>query len=129
MSRNLNSAAWPWTRFLKRHAMKIENFSNYEQQAGMLNQKPPAFTAHTRGATDCLIIKIPPPEEIAQWKVTDDARELKRILRDLRWTGMISDALVVLAITAAIYISPSLETLRAVVQKTAISVAEASRAR
>jgi hypothetical protein len=42
---------------------------------------------------------------------------------------MISDALVVLAITGAIYFSPSLQTLRAIVERAAISVAEASRTR
>ena len=109
--------------------MKTADLSKHDEQACVLNETSPALTAQTGAGTDCLIIKIPPPEVIAHWDAHEDRRELKRILRDLRWTGMISDALVVLAITGAIYFSPSLETMRAIVERTAISVAEASRAR
>ena len=109
--------------------MKIANLSKHDEQACVFNEKSPALTAQTGAGTDCLIIKIPPPEVIAHWDANEDRRELKRILRDLRWTGMISDALVVLAITGAIYFSPNLETMRAIVERAAISVAEASRAR
>jgi hypothetical protein len=108
--------------------MKMEYASKNDEQACILTDKLPPLNPHTYAGTDCLIIKMPPPEVIAQWDVNDDLRELKRIVRDLRWTGMISDALVVLAITGAIYFSPSIETLRAIVERTAISVAEASRA-
>jgi hypothetical protein len=102
--------------------------SKYDEQACILDEKSQIATAYARAGNDCLIITMPPPEVIAQWVGNDDCRELKRILRDLRWTGMISDALVVLAITGAIYFLPSLETLRAAVERTAVSVAEASRA-
>lgn len=107
--------------------MKMDNVSNYDEQECILDENSPDLRAHTPLGTDCIIIKIPPPEVIAQWDVNDDDRELKRILRDLRWTGMITDALIVLAITGAIYISPTVDTLRGVVERTAISVAEASR--
>ena len=107
--------------------MKIGNTSVDDEQACILNEKPQALTLNARDGSDCLIITMPPREVIAQWDANDDPRELKRILRDLRWTGMISDALVVLAITGAIYFSPSLEAMRAAVERTAISVAEASR--
>jgi hypothetical protein len=107
--------------------MKIGNPSVHDEQACILNEKPQALTLNARDGSDCLIITMPPREVIAQWDANDDPRELKRILRDLRWTGMISDALVVLAITAAIYFFPSLETMRTAVERTAISVAEASR--
>jgi hypothetical protein len=107
--------------------MKTGNPSVHDEQAYILNEKPQPWTLNARDGSDCLIITMPPPEVIAQWDANDDPRELKRIVRDLRWTGMISDALVVLAITGAIYFSPSLETMRAAVERTAISVAEASR--
>ena len=108
--------------------MKIGNPSVQDEQACILDEKPQAVTLNVGDGSDCLIITMPPPEVIAQWDANDDSRELKRIVRDLRWTGMISDALIVLAITAAVYFSPSLETMRAALEKTAISVAEASRA-
>ena len=108
--------------------MKVENPLLYDEHAGILNEKSQALTLDAADANDCLIITIPPPEAMAQWDMNDDSRELKRIVRDLHWTGMISDALIVLAITAAVYFSPSLETMRAALEKTAISVAEASRA-
>ena len=108
--------------------MKIENPSLYDEHACILNEKSQALTLDAGDANDCFIITMPPPEVMAQWDMNDDSGELKRIVRDLRWTGMISDALVVLAITGAVYFSPSLETMRAAVEKTAISVAEASRA-
>ena len=107
--------------------MKIGNPSKRGEQACILNEKSQTLTLHADDDSDCLIITMPPREVIAQWDVNDDPRDLKRILRDLRWTGMISDALVVLAITAAIYFSPTLETMRTAVERTAISVAEASR--
>lgn len=119
----------PKACFVMGDTMKTANVSNYAEQACILSEKSAASTAHSRAGNDCLIIKIPPPEVIAHWDTNDDPCELKRILRDLRWTGMISDALVVLAITGAIYFSPSLETMRAIVERAAISVAEASRAR
>jgi hypothetical protein len=108
-------------------SMKIAISSKYDEQACILDERSQAATAGA--GNDCLIITMPPPEVIAQWHGKDDCRELKRIVRDLRWTAMISDALVVLAITGAIYFLPSLETLRAAVERTAVSVAEASRAR
>jgi hypothetical protein len=107
--------------------MKIGNASVHDEQACILNEKPQALPSNAGDGSDCLIITMPPPDVIAQWDANDDSRELKRIVRDLRWTGMISDVLVVLAITAAIYFSPSLETMRAAVERTAMSVAEASR--
>jgi hypothetical protein len=113
---------------LGENAMKMEYASKNDEQACITDKLRP-LNAPTHAGIDCLIIKMPPPEVIAQWEVNDDPCELKRILRDLRWTGMISDALVVLAITGAIYFSPSLETLRATVERAAISVAEASRTR
>lgn len=106
--------------------MKVAPCS-YNGQACILTESSQAATTDAGPANDCLIITMPPPEVIAQWDANDDCRELKRIVRDLRWTGMISDALVVLAITAAVYFSPSIETLRAAVERTAFSVAEASR--
>ena len=105
----------------------MDDVSKYNQEECILDQNSPDLQAHTAFRSDCIIIKIPPAEVVAQWDVNDDDRELKCILRDLRWTGMITDALIVLAITGAIYISPTLDTLRAVVERTAISVAEASR--
>src|SRR6188768_939141 len=108
--------------------MKIGSPSGHEEQACVLNEKRQAFTLNAGDGSDCLIITMPPPEVIAQWDANVDPCELKRIVRDLRWTGMISDALVVLAITGAIYFCPSIETVRAAVERTAISVAEASRA-
>lgn len=107
----------------------MEYASKNDEQACILTDKLRPLNAPQHAGTDCLIIKIPPPEVIAHWDANEDRRELKRILRDLRWTGMISDALVVLAITGAIYFSPSLDTMRAIVERAAISVAEASRAR
>ncbi len=109
--------------------MKIEDPSLYDEHACIRNEKSQAFTLDASDGNGCLIITMPPAEVMAQWDMNDDPRELKRIVRDLRWTGMISDALVVLAITAAVYFSPSLETMRAAVEKTAVSVAEASRPR
>jgi hypothetical protein len=106
-------------------SMKIAISSKYDEQACILDERSQSATAGA--GNDCLIITMPPPEVIAQWHGKDDCRELKRIVRDLRWTAMISDALVVLAITGAIYFSPSLDTLRSAVERTAISVAEASR--
>ncbi len=108
--------------------MKIEDPSLYDEHACILNEKSQALTLDPADGNDCLIITMPPAEVMAQWDMNDDARELKRIVRDLRWTAMISDALVVLAITAAVYFSPSLDTMRAAVEKTALSVAQASRA-
>lgn len=108
--------------------MKIEDPSPYDEHACILNEKSKALTLDAGDGNDCLIITMPPAEVVAQWDMNDDSRELKRIVRDLRWTGMISDALVVLAITGAFYFSPSLETMRAAVEKTMLSVAEASRA-
>ena len=108
--------------------MKIEDPSLYDEPACILNEKSPALTLDPGDSNDCVIITMPPPEVVAQWDMNDDTRELKRIVRDLRWTGMISDALVVLAITGAVYFSPSLDTMRAAVEKTALSVAQASRA-
>ena len=108
--------------------MKTENPSLYDEHACILNEKSQALMFDGSYANDCLIITMPPPEAMAQWDMNEDSRELKRIVRDLRWTGMISDALVVLAITGAVYFSPSLETMRAALEKTAISVAEAPRA-
>jgi hypothetical protein len=107
--------------------MKIATSSSYDQHPYILDEKSQMLTACARVGSDCLIITMPPPEVIAQWDRKDDCRELKRIVRDLRWTGMISDALVVLAITGAIYLLPSLETLRAAVERSAVSIAEASR--
>ena len=108
--------------------MKIEDPSLYDEHACILNEKSQALTLDPADGNDCLIITMPPAEVMAKWDMNDDARELKRIVRDLRWTAMISDALVVLAITAAVYFSPSLDTMRAAVEKTALSVAHASRA-
>jgi shikimate kinase len=108
--------------------MKIENPSLYDEHACFLNEKSQDLMFDASYANDCLIITMPPPEAMAQWDMNEDSHELKRIVRDLRWTGMISDALVVLAITGAVYFSPSLETMRAALDKTAISVAEAPRA-
>jgi hypothetical protein len=108
--------------------MKIEDPSLCDEHACILNEKSQALTLDAGDGAGCLIITMPPPEVVAQWDMNDDSRELKRIVRDLRWTGMISDALVVLAITGAVYFSPSLETMRAAVEKTVLSVAEASRA-
>ena len=108
--------------------MKIVTSSEYDEQECVLDEKSQRSAAYAGAGGDCLIITMPPPEVIAQWNGNDDYRELKRIVRDLRWTSMISDALVVLAITAAIYFSPSLDTMRGVVEKTAVSVAEAARA-
>ena len=112
--------------FEKVDSMKVAP-SSYDGQACILTESSQAATTDAGPANDCLIITMPPHEVIAQWDANDDCRELKRIVRDLRWTGMISDALVVLAITAAVYFSPSIETLRAAVEKTAFSIAEASR--
>jgi hypothetical protein len=109
-------------------SMKIATSSEYDEQECILDEKSQSSAAYAGVGNDCLIITMPPPEVIAQWDGNDDCRELKRIVRDLRWTSMISDALVVLAITAAIYFSPSLETLRGLVERTAVSVAEAARA-
>ena len=108
--------------------MKIGSPSVHDEQACILNEKRQALTLNAGDGSDCLIITMPSPEVVARWDMNDDSRELKRIVRDLRWTGMISDALVVLAITGAVYLFPSLETMRAAVEKTALSVAEASRA-
>ena len=108
--------------------MKIATSSEYDEQECILDEKLQSSTAYAGAGNDCLIITMPPLEVIAQWDGNDDCRELKRIVRDLRWTSMISDALVVLAITAAIYFSPSLDTLRGLVERTAVSVAEAARA-
>ncbi|HEX7227199.1 MAG TPA: hypothetical protein VF353_05430 [Candidatus Binatia bacterium] len=107
--------------------MKIENPSLYNEHGCILNEKSQTLTLDAGDANDCLIITMPPPEAMAQWDVNEDSRELKRIVRDLRWTGMISDALIVLAIAGAVYFSPSLETMRAALENTAISVVEASR--
>lgn len=101
--------------------MTIENVLKYDGQECSLDENSPALTAQKRAGTDCIVIKIPPPEIIAQWDVNDDDRELNRIIRDLRWTGMITDALIVLAITAVFYLSPAVETLRAVMERTAIA--------
>ena len=108
--------------------MGIGNPSEYGELAPILNEKSQASTDYAGRADDCFVITMPPPEVIDQWDGNDDCRELNRIVRDLRWSGMISDALVVLAITGVIYFLPSLETLRAAVARTAVSVAEASRA-
>ena len=108
--------------------MKIATSSEYDEQECILDEKSQSSAAYAGAGNDCLIITMPPPEVIAQWDGNDDCRELKRIVRDLRWTSMISDALVVLAITAAIYVAPSLDTLRGLVERTAVSVAEAARA-
>jgi hypothetical protein len=108
--------------------MKIAISSKYDEQACNLNEKSQASSAYAGAANDCLIITMPRPGVIAQWDRNGDCRELKRILRDLRWTGMISDALVVLAITAAVYFSPSIETVRTALERTAVSVAQAARA-
>jgi hypothetical protein len=108
--------------------MKIESRSLYDEHACILNDKSHALTSDPGEANDCLIITMPTPEAMAQWDMNNDSRELKRIVRDLRWTGMISDALIVLAITGAVYCSPSLETMRGALEKAAISVADASRA-
>jgi hypothetical protein len=107
--------------------MKIEN-PLCDEHGCILGKKSQGITLDSGDGKDCLIITMPPPEVMGQWDVNDESRELKRIVRDLRWTTMISDALVVLAITGAVYFSPSLETMRAALEKTAISVAEASRA-
>ena len=107
--------------------MKVEN-PLYDEHACILDEKSQGLTLASGDANDCLIITMPPPEVMAEWEMNDDSRELKRIVRDLRWTSMISDALVVLAITGAVYFSPSLDNIRAALEKTAISVAEASRA-
>jgi hypothetical protein len=107
--------------------MKIAVSSKYVEQACILNEKSPASRVYAGADNDCLIITMPRPEVIAQWDRNGDCRELKRIVRDLRWTGMISDALVVLAITAAVYFSPSIETVRTAVERTAVSVAQAAR--
>lgn len=107
--------------------MNIATSSKYDEQAYILDEKSQSLAAYAGTGNDCLIITMPPPEVIAQWDGNDDSRELKRIVRDLRWTSMISDALVVLAITGTIYFSPSLETLRGLVERTAVSVAEAAR--
>jgi hypothetical protein len=109
-------------------SMKIATSSEYDEQECILDEKSQSSAAYAGVGNDCLIITMPPPEVIAQWDGNDDCRELKRIVRDLRWTSMISDALVVLAITAAIYFFPSLDTLRGLVERTAVSVAEAARA-
>jgi hypothetical protein len=109
--------------------MKVGTSSKQDEQTFSLNEKSESLRLTADDGTDCLIFTMPPPEVIAQWNVNNDPCELKRIVRDLRWTGMISDALIVLAITGAIYFLPSLETMRAAVERTAISVAEASRAR
>lgn len=108
--------------------MKIAKPSMNDEHACTLNEKSQALTLDADDTNECLIITMPPPEAMAHWDMNDDSREVKRIVRDLRWTGMISDALVVLAITGAVYFSPSLETMRAALERTAISVAEASRA-
>jgi len=108
--------------------METGNLSEYVEPRPILNEKSQALTDYANRPNDCLVITMPPPEVIAQWDENDDCRELKRIVRDLRWSGMISDALVVLAIIGAIYFLPSLETLRTAVERTAVSVAEASRA-
>lgn len=107
--------------------MKIATSSKYAAQACILDEKSQSLAAYTGADNDCLIITMPRSEVIAQWDGNDDCCELKRIVRDLRWTSMISDALVVLAITGAIYFTPSLETLRGLVERTAVSVAEAAR--
>ena len=107
--------------------MEIGNPLEYVEPAPILDEGSQASTDYA-GPANCLVITMPPLEVIAQWDGNDDSRELKRIVRDLRWSGMISDALVVLAITGAIYFGPSLETLRTAVERTAVSVAEASRA-
>lgn len=107
--------------------MKMEN-QLYDEHAYILDEKSQGLMLDSGNSNDCLIISMPPPEVMAQWDANDDSRELKRIVRDLRWTSMISDALVVLAITGAVYFSPSLETIRTALEKTAISVAGASRA-
>lgn len=108
--------------------MKIATASEYDEQECILDETSQSSAAYAGVGDDCLIITMPPPEVIAQWDGHDDCCELKRIVRDLRWTSMITDALVVLAITAAIYFSPSLDTLRGLVERTAVSVAEAARA-
>ena len=108
--------------------MKIATSSEYDEQECTLDEKSQTSAAYAGVGNDCLIITMPPPEVTAQWDGNDDCRELKRIVRDLRWTSMISDALVVLAIAAAIYFSPSLDTLRGLVERTAVSIAEAARA-
>ena len=107
--------------------MKIATSSEYDERECILDEKLQSSTAYAVASNDCLIITMPPPEVIAQWDGNDDCRDLKRIVRDLRWASMISDALVVLAITAAIYFSPSLDSLRGLVERTAVSVAEAAR--
>ena len=108
--------------------MKIATSSEYDEQECILDEKSQSSAAYAGVGDDCLIITMPPPEVIAQWDGNNDCCELKRIVRDLRWTSMISDALVVLAITAAISFSPSLDTLRGLVERTAVAVAEAARA-
>jgi hypothetical protein len=97
--------------------MKAENLLKYDEQECLLDENSLAWTAHKRVGTDCIIINIPPPEIIARWNVNDqDDRELKRIIRDLRWADMITDALIVLAITGAVYFYPAVETLRIVMK-------------
>jgi hypothetical protein len=108
--------------------MEISNPLEYVEPAAIHDERSQASTHYAGPANNCLVITMPPSEVIAQWDGDDDSRELKRIVRDLRWSGMISDALVVLAITGAIYFLPTLESLRAAVERTAVSVAEASRA-
>ena len=108
--------------------MKITTSSEYDEQECILDETSQSSAAYASVGDDCLIITMPPPEVIAQWDGNNDCCELKRIVRDLRWTSMISDALVVLAITAAIYSSPNLETMRGLLERTAVSVAQAARA-
>jgi hypothetical protein len=110
--------------------MKSENLLKHNEQECVLDENSPALTAHNDVCSDCIIIKIPSPEIIAQWNNNDDDdRELKRIIRDLRWTDMITDALTVLAITGLIYFSPIVETMRGFMETSPISRAEASPAR
>ena len=110
---------------LREDAMKIENLANYDAQECL--ESSPGSPAQGVGS-DCIVIKIPRPEIMAQWNVNaDENRELNRIIRDLRWTDMITDALIVLAISAVIYFSPSVETMRAVMARTTIPLANASK--
>jgi hypothetical protein len=109
--------------------MKVENLLRHNEQESVLDENSPALTAHKGVGSDCIIIKIPSPEIIAQWNINDDDdRELKRIIRDLWWTDMITDALTVLAITGVIYFSPIVETMRGFIENSPISRAEASPA-
>ena len=97
--------------------MKAENVLNYDEQECLLDENSLAWTTHKRVGTECIIINIPLAEIIARWNVNDeDDRELKRIIRDLRWTDMITDALIVLAITGVVYFYPAVETLRIVMK-------------